>query len=1237
MKQLCKHIASFFQSAARAYLFVALFAFALAMGLQWLFFQGASQQRYVQEVKQRLFAQMTLADEAFFEFKETFKAEEVLTFSAFTRQTYPHPLFVFRRGELVFWSDYRYKAPYYELEGNYLERTIYLPSLRATFVVKRTTLQVKNEDYEIFALILLERTYNVESTAFVSGLNPDIFPDSNLRIRKDKNEGVGIYYERNSSDLQDINYLFSVIFPENFLYYADKNWVVLFFMGIGAVAFLFFINQYVKELFQAKKGIQAVITLGVLVMGLRGFLWLLFLPDTPLFLIPRLYDTQAFAHPLVGMLLNIFTLFFIIAFLLRYFRYWASYRKIANWEILGKRAFSAALVVLTYTAAHWVYFRMAELHNYETLSLDINQSIHFTPLRIVGLLIFLFVVFVYFVVAHVSSKFILHLSDSLQELTVNFVIGSVGYYLVTMLLGIENLLLFNMNAAYLSLITFLGMPQSLMRTGYKPLIYLILFSGIGATLGSYSVFIFEQRRDIQEKEEIAKQLILKRDTVAEGQLRSAVRAIQGDQLVQRKLQGGLPFSYEPVEQRIKKIHLRNYLGKYETDITLYSSAGQPLLGSGPTYIELYQQYNQKRFLTEQRNLFYLNEPKREKKQYLFFSEMYDNDRRLMGFIVLRLRFKKFIPNSLQEPFLFSNDRREIPEADRYSYAIYSEGELAYSFGDFAYDNNFLELFQHEKGFMLPELIVNNYHHLRLKRDEQVVVVSSTVYPQGDMLSNFSFLFLLLVFTCLLNYFIYGFSRTAHYNLTFATKVQLYLNLAFFVPLFIVSIITVSILNNTNERETQFYFLEKARNVSESDNLISSIVAYNRGTISRDQLQLEVTNIADFAQADLNLYDRKGRLLVTSQRYVFDQNLLSEYVNAQAYAGVVEQKQRKMLLNEELGTLSYNSAYVGIQSYETGEVIGIVGIPFFGASLRFESQIIEVFTTIVQTFTFLFILLVILSYFSAKSLIHPIRLITQKIRRTTLQEHNEPLDYHADDEFGLLAGEYNKMIVKLEESRDALAHSQKEAAWREMAKQVAHEIKNPLTPMKLTLQQLQRRMGNEKPIEILLEQVDILSDIATSFASFAKMPIPQSEEFEIASVLRRALNLHEGNRTVELVVDIPDEEFFIVGDSQLMHRIFTNLLLNGIQSVSPEKEARVEVSLTPLYPERILIEIKDNGEGIPEHIRHKIFMPNFTTKITGSGIGLALAKRGIEHSGGAIWFDSMLGEGTSFFVELPLCR
>ncbi len=311
----------------------------------------------------------------------------------------------------------------------------------------------------------------------------------------------------------------------------------------------------------------------------------------------------------------------------------------------------------------------------------------------------------------------------------------------------------------------------------------------------------------------------------------------------------------------------------------------------------------------------------------------------------------------------------------------------------------------------------------------------------------------------------------------------------------------------------------------------------------------------------------------------------------------------------------------------------------------DQQVKEVVATILIIFLFMFLLLLVLSYFASSNLTAPLKLIAQKLKKTNLDKLDESIEWGSNDEIGLMTKSYNKMLKKLNESKLALSQSEKQTAWREMAKQVAHEIKNPLTPMKLSIQQLQRTLPMDDPksrdriqraLNSLNEQIDNISEIANSFSEFAKMPVPRNERFELVASVQKTTDLYSQNNNIKIDFDSSETEVFVLGDRMLVNRVITNLILNGIQSVPPIRQPEIKVKVYKNEEENFgMIEVKDNGSGIPEEIRKKVFIPNFSTKVGGSGLGLAMAKRGIEHAGGNIWFETEEGVGTTFFIDLPI--
>ena len=282
----------------------------------------------------------------------------------------------------------------------------------------------------------------------------------------------------------------------------------------------------------------------------------------------------------------------------------------------------------------------------------------------------------------------------------------------------------------------------------------------------------------------------------------------------------------------------------------------------------------------------------------------------------------------------------------------------------------------------------------------------------------------------------------------------------------------------------------------------------------------------------------------------------------------------------------------------------------------------------------------LAYFLSSYITRSIKSITDKMKRTRLNERNEKIVLNsASAEIGILVEGYNSMIDELEESAVKLATSEREQAWREMAKQVAHEIKNPLTPMRLSVQSFERRFDVTDPnikeklkeySNTLIQQIDVMSSIAAAFSDFAKMPKPKKEKIEIIGVVKMALDIFNED---DVSYHPMEKELFANLDKTQLIRIVTNLIKNATQAVEEKETPIIDVKVY-CKEDKIFIEVSDNGKGIKEEVEHLIFEPKFTTKTSGMGLGLPMIKNIIEAYDGSINFSSKVGQGTIFTVILP---
>ena len=300
-------------------------------------------------------------------------------------------------------------------------------------------------------------------------------------------------------------------------------------------------------------------------------------------------------------------------------------------------------------------------------------------------------------------------------------------------------------------------------------------------------------------------------------------------------------------------------------------------------------------------------------------------------------------------------------------------------------------------------------------------------------------------------------------------------------------------------------------------------------------------------------------------------------------------------------------------------------------------------TIINLNAFIFLIAGIIALFITNRITHSFSLMSDKMKKINLETGNEEIVWNRNDEIGDLVKEYNKMVRKLDVSAKMLARSEREGAWREMARQVAHEIKNPLTPMKLNLQYLQmaieKNSSDVKGIslyvaQILLEQIEHLSQIAGDFAQFAKIGNTKKQIFDVNQMLENSITLYSTNDEVKVDANLYPDEIMIEADKTQINRLFTNLLQNAVQSVPDYRKVTLGIK-SELHDHKVVISIKDNGNGIRAEMVNKIFAPNFTTKTSGTGLGLAMCKGIVETMNGRIWFETKEGEWTCFFVELPV--
>lgn len=951
----------------------------------------------------------------------------------------------------------------------------------------------------------------------------------------------------------------------------------------------------------------------------------------------QIFASSRFNASLGDLLINETALFFLCYYLFRnFFRFrliqFLIARPAHNWVL---SIISALMVFFTML---FPFVVVQTIYNNSAITLGISESLQFDGLRIAATVAVVLAGICTFLFSHCFIRLLIGDRRRLRIL-ISLAIGLMIFVTANLYSGQIFWSSVVVALLYFTVVYVLDLTASLRRLSFATFTYLFVSIFVMALNAGYAMHLFSWQEKIGNMFRFGSNYIVDRDYFAEYLLDELSKKISNDVFIKSRV--ATPFlNKDAVRQKIRQVFLPSYFNKFDVEIYTFNASGQSTDNRiGVTMSKLLAGYQGEASRTNYQGVYFMNTPTTDVTQKYLVTVPVVWMRTVAGYVVVEFSLKKVIPENVYPELLVDNRFLESFRAEEISYGVFVNNKLAYSSGPFNYETLFNTAWFGDPALHTKGIQANGFDHIAEEDDVgRIAIVSSRQTPVEYSIANFSFLLVIGLGTILV--FVFLQSVTSFWRggkLFFAARIQLFLNLAFFLPLIIVSIMSLRVTNRSSENQILEEYVDKSRNFAEqvSEELHQHLVSSFEPLANFSGQLADLTQLTDL---EANVYYVTGTLLATSQPLIFENKLLSEFINPVAFQNI-KRGANQFIETERVGSLEYYTAYAALKAPSSGAVIGIVGVPFFQSVYSSERIQINVLSNILNIFSIIFIVLVALSYFITRWLTFPLTFITQSLRRTSLTRTNQPLVWKTDDEIGLMVKEYNQMLYSLSESKAELEQTQRERAWRDMAQQVAHEIKNPLTPMKLTLQQLERGMesGNAGPEKIrkaissLLTQVDTLNDIASSFSAFAKMPEPVMKPLELVSLLKRVVDLHSQSGEVRL--DIPIREFWITGDEQLLGRTFSNLILNALQSAIPGEAIRVVINLDPA-PDRITIVFRDNGRGIEPELAERIFVPHFTTKKSGSGLGLAISRQAIEHMRGRIWFTTEVGKGSTFYIELP---
>ncbi len=772
---------------------------------------------------------------------------------------------------------------------------------------------------------------------------------------------------------------------------------------------------------------------------------------------------------------------------------------------------------------------------------------------------------------------------------------------------------------------------------------LIVFS----TLGAYNFKKYMQDREKSEIVIIAEKLAINDDPIAEvlfdGQMEDLVR----DANVKSLFEQEELHSRETLEDYIVSRYFNGYWSKY--DITLHAfNADKSVWGKLPATRPSGFDDLEKALITfsdldslKEGFHFLYNAP--DRIAYIGVLPLNYNLRETPdGYLIFEFASTLF-PQQVGFPnLLIDRELGSKSENEQYSTARYSEGRLTNSRGEYPYPSK-PEVFKRQIANGTNFFPLRGYeHYISTFNDDDVVVVSQELYGPLDKITMVTYLSVIygILFSLMIALFRFRQNRS-FLRLNLNRKVQ-----ALLVILTVTTMVLFSLA-------TKYYIEEKYSEKNErliSEKMHSILLELENKLEDEEGLNYEMSDylnriLSQFSViffTDINLFNPQGDLIASSQMRMFNEGLISRKIDPTAYAYLHYLDQIEYIQEEAVGELSYLSAYSPLLN-KRGEIIGYANLPYFARQTELTNEISSFLVSVINLFVLVFVLSLIIALFISQWITLPLRSIRESLSAIELGKANRLVGYKGQDEIGLLVDEYNAKVSELEMNAAKLSQSERESAWREMAKQVAHEIKNPLTPMKLSVQHLERTLLAEGSVDEekvgrvmknLIEQIDTLTAIANAFSGFAKMPKAKVETINLKDTVESAVELFSGFDRIDFETIYPESgSCFVKADKDQSIRLFNNLLKNAVQSMTGDRRGHITIEIKE-EKEGYATLISDNGSGIAPDQMSKLFIPNFTTKTRGMGLGLAMSKNIVENFGGEISFTSELGKGSQFKVWLP---
>ena len=1092
----------------------------------------------------------------------------------------------------------------------------------------------KEGSITVAGLILTFSDYRYENDFLVNGFQKDFSGCENAGISTIKSQ-YPVYSKEK-------HFLFSMIFngareKGKVLEYLLIVLYLLCFMFF--MAFLFRCYKNISFLSSKPGLIVLIYTIDVFII--RGLLFYFKIPaalyETVLFS-PASYALSLLLPSLGDMLFNVLIISYIFFLVYKYIKEPQPDCKMPDRLRCFLAFFAFIIIILLFYSV--IYFIKSLIFD-SSIPLSLNNIFSLNELSII----------LFFIIATIILSFVLA-AIKLMEILYMGLNNTKAYIIIsalalitggTLLLytGLKDLI------PYLLLVIFIFSFLIIRKKTGKMISYslIIIYIVIFTILTTYILNTSSDSKEKEKRKSIIMAIAEERDPIAEFLFRDIENKTRNDSALNRMLDS-TTVNETDIIAYLQKVYFNGFWRKYRIQFTICHNEQKLLVN--PYYLSVgCDSYFSDKIETNgeqtiSKNFYFLNYGYTSYVGKLMLGNNTGEKKSVNVYIELDI---KTFSGDLGYPELLIDKNMDInPDLGNYSYARYDNGILVKKTGKYEYSSVFKPGNSAEEMRFIKS---DNYEHLIYKAPKGSVYVLSK--KNDDFLTAISPFSYMLIFFSLYVVFFIGIMRfspkMSFTGMSYSIRLQLSVISIVLISFVGIGTATVIYIFNINKNKNTDLLSEKTRSLLiELKSKLGEETNINPTSQTVENIQNMLVKFSNIFFTDINIYGINGKLIASSRPEIFEEELISERMNSSAYSQLINDKKLLFIQEENIGKQRYLSAYAPFENYY-GETIAYLNLPYFAKQNVIRKEISGFLMAYTNFYILLIALIIIITLIISNYITYPLQLISENIKRIKLGKKNEKISWSKKEEIGNLIHEYNRMIDELEKSAVLLAQSERESAWRDMAKQVAHEIKNPLTPMKLSIQHLEKAWEQKVPdmdkrikkiTKTLIEQIESLSAIATEFSDFAKMPSARQDKIDLTELIHAAAQMYCDLPNISISLPEKDKSFYIFADRKQILRVFNNLFSNSVEAIGNKEDGRIELSLKT-ENNMHLLRLSDNGIGIDENQKKFIFTPDFTTKTAGTGLGLTMVRSIIIEAGGEIRFESEKGEGTVFFIRFSMYR